>query len=209
MGSRSPDDVLERLKAGSPREWHDAQQRFGPLLRWVVRRHRLAPEDADDVVQTTWLRLWENLERVRDPEALGGWLVTTCRRESLRTLRLRARTVPRDPGDETWCIAATDGDGDPHDDVARRLDAATLYAAVADLPARQRSVLLAMLDNDGASYAETSRRLGLPVGSLGPTRMRALARLRRDRRLAGDVRSDVRSDLSEEERHLPILRSVR
>jgi RNA polymerase sigma factor (sigma-70 family) len=209
MENGRPNDVLERLRSGAPDDWDDAARRFGPLLLWVVRRHRLTPEDAADVVQTTWLRLWENLDRVRDPDALAGWLVTTCRRESLRTLRLRARTVPRDPGDATWCIAATDGDGDPHDDVARRFDAATLYAAVGDLPERQRAVLLVMLDNDGASYAETSRILGLPIGSLGPTRMRALARLRRDRRLACDVRKDLPGDLSSQGRHPPALRRVR
>ena len=62
--------------------------RFSGLVWATARAHRLSSADAADVVQTTWLRLVENLDRIREPEALGGWLATTARRECLRLLRL-------------------------------------------------------------------------------------------------------------------------
>lgn len=183
MESNASEDLVDRLRAGVPEAWREVCERYGPVLRWVAARHRLAGPDGEDVVQTTWLRLWENLGRLRNPDALPGWLVTTCRRESLRTVRMRARQVPQDPGDEVFSIAAAGPDADPHDQVERRLATDALYAALGDLPARQRTLLLTMLDRDGASYAETSRLLRMPVGSVGPTRLRALARLREDPRL--------------------------
>ena len=86
------------LAAGMSDEvWTSMTEHLTPRIRSVARAHRLAAHDAEDVVQTTWLRLLEHREQIRDPGALEAWLHTTARRESLRVLREGARAEPVDP----------------------------------------------------------------------------------------------------------------
>jgi RNA polymerase sigma factor (sigma-70 family) len=137
-----------------------------------------------DVLQLTWLSCVEHLNDLREPRYLGAWLVTTCRRECLRAIRQQRRCIPQDVVTAESSIAAvSDPAGDPFDEVARRDDAALLYAALDELPDRQRRVVMELMNRDDGGYVAASERLGLPLGSLGPTRRRALDRLRRDRRL--------------------------
>src|SRR6476620_10431170 len=97
---------------GDQAAWNQLVERFNGLVWSVARAHRLDSAAASDVVQTTWLRLVENLGRLQEPERVGAWLATTARRESLRTLRLSARQVPTetellpDPGTDTPLDAA-------------------------------------------------------------------------------------------------------
>lgn len=86
---------LDRSAAGDPAAWQLLATRFTPLLWAVARSHRLGQSDAADVVQSTWLRLVENLGRIREPDRLGAWLATTCRRECLAVLRRAAGSGPR------------------------------------------------------------------------------------------------------------------
>src|SRR5438045_1652523 len=79
-------DLVARAKAGDRRAWDALVERYAPLIWSICRRHRLGPADADDVAQSVWLRLVDQLDRVRDPAALPGWLATTARRECLRVL---------------------------------------------------------------------------------------------------------------------------
>jgi len=172
-------ELVDGLRCGDQAAWREAIACYGPLLVWVARRHRLGDHDAADVVQTTWLRCVENIGRLRDPEALGAWLVTTCRRESLRELRARARVTPEDATDCTSSIAAmSDTHPDPLELLTRRDESARLYAAMDSLPNRQKRLLAELLAHPDDAYRTTSSRLGMPVGSIGPTRQRALLRLR-------------------------------
>jgi RNA polymerase sigma factor (sigma-70 family) len=149
--------------------------RFSGLVWSVVRSHRLADADAHDAFQTTWLRLVEHLDRIREPRAIGGWLATTARHESLRVLRLADRTRPAEP--------------DTFDDVDDRLegpDAALLRAeeergvwtALAELGDRCQALLRVLVADPAPSYEEIGAALDMPVGSIGPTRRRCLERLR-------------------------------
>ena len=79
---------------GDEAAWETIVDRFSGLVWATVRAHRLSPAEAADVAQTTWLRLVENLDRIKDPERLGAWLATTARRECLRHIRLRGRELP-------------------------------------------------------------------------------------------------------------------
>src|SRR5579863_8744161 len=79
---------------GDESAWGTIVDRFEGLIWATTRAHRLSSSEAADVTQTTWLRLLENLDRIRDPERLGAWLATTARHESLRHIRLRARELP-------------------------------------------------------------------------------------------------------------------
>jgi RNA polymerase sigma factor (sigma-70 family) len=150
-------------------------------IRGVARMHRLRPHDVDDVVQTTWLRLLEHHDRIRDPAALRAWLHTTARRESLRLLREGARVEP--VGDDR--LDARDAAPTAHERVEDRERAIALLGAIRTLPDRQRQLMGALLADAESSYTDLSRALEMPIGSIGPTRARCLQRLREDPRLSG------------------------
>jgi RNA polymerase sigma factor (sigma-70 family) len=177
-----PGELERLLRASALRgePWSSVLQRFTARIRSVARAHRLSAHDAEDVVQTTWLRLLEHLDRVREPEAVGAWLQTTARRESLRVLREGARTQPvEEERLETHEEAAGAGE------VVELLERVTLLGqAIQALPRRQRDLMLTLLAEPEPSYADVARRLDMPIGSIGPTRARSLERLRRDVRIA-------------------------
>jgi len=183
MESASPVlDLVQAAQAGCQDAWDALVERYTPLLNNVVRRHRLGGSDAEDVVQTVWLRLVEHLGSLRVPEALPGWIVVTTRNECIRVIRSSQRTVLVDPTDE-----ASDREqpltAPFPETVVERMERderhELLLAAFAELPERQRALLSALLQDPPLSYTEISHRLDIPVGSIGPTRARALERIRR------------------------------
>src|SRR5215207_10359605 len=88
------EELVRRARQGDQLAWDHIVARYSGLLWAVTRSYRLARAQADDVVQTCWLRLVEHLDRIRDPEHLGAWLATTARRESLRVVRAAVREAP-------------------------------------------------------------------------------------------------------------------
>ena len=176
--------VTNTAAAGDESAWRDLVRRFDPMLRGIVKGYRLDAADAEDVVQTTWIRAYRNLDRLNEPAAIGGWLAITARREALRTFQRGVREFPTaDPH-------ADEADADtPEEIVVDQERRAALRDAVRRLPARQRLLLTAMLDSPGASYEQLSAGLQMPTGSIGPTRERALCSLRRDTCLASVVGS--------------------
>jgi RNA polymerase sigma factor (sigma-70 family) len=172
--------TVRAARSGDTRAWAALLERFTSRVRHVARRHRLRAEDVDDVVQTTWLRLLEHLDGVREPAALGAWLETTARRECLRTLRSGEREAPTDV--ELFAdIAAPPMEASALEAAERR---EALAHAVKRLPRRQRALLRLLLDDPAPSYFEIASTLDMPIGSIGPTRARCLARLRQDLQLA-------------------------
>lgn len=174
---------LERLMLaaadGDAASWNALVARFTCRVRTVARLHRLMAHDVDDVLQTTWLRLLEHIRRVREPEALGAWLDTTARRESLRVIRQAARERPTDAAlrDDEPVEAL------PERDLVDAERCAALAASVDRLPPVQRRLMATLLAEPARSYSEISKSLDTPIGSIGPTRARSLERLRRDREL--------------------------
>ena len=172
-------ELVAAAVAGDQGAWGRLVSRYTPLVLSVVRRHRLQGTDAEDVVQTVWLRLVEHLGDLREPAALPGWIVTTTRNECFRTVRARRVVPSEDPTVHRQRVAA-DPAVDPAVDVglldAERHEA--LLAALAELPERQRALLLLLITDPPTAYEEISARLGIPVGSIGPTRARALSRIR-------------------------------
>jgi RNA polymerase sigma factor (sigma-70 family) len=170
-------DVGQLVRAaagGDQAAWNRLVERFNGLVWSVARAHRLAGADASDVVQTTWLRLVENLDRLQDPERVGAWLATTARRECLRTLRLSARHVPTetellpDPGTDAPLDASL---------LANERDRA-LWMAFGGLSERCQMLLRILVADPPPSYEEVGEVLDMPIGSIGPTRQRCLERLR-------------------------------
>ena len=157
------DDLVTRAQAGDQASWNALVDRFLPLVNGVIRRFRLSSADADDVNKTVWLRLVEHLGDLREPRALPGWLVTTTRNEALRVIRLRGRAIPVDPQGVTLERLAEQPEADE------------------ELPAGRRELLELLLTDPPISYDEISAKLGIPKGSIGPTRARALEQLRNTR----------------------------
>lgn len=149
---------------------------YDGLVRATIRRYRLQDSDLEDVAQTTWMRLLQSLDRMHDTACVPGWLVTTARRESMRLLRHKQREVVVD------VEAGPEVEGTrPADPLVEVLDGElvrALHAALADLPEHWRTVLWTLACADGTGYADVAQRTGMPIGSIGPTRRRALTQLR-------------------------------
>lgn len=180
-GSRRDDDHLTRRLVrraidGDQRAWDELVAKFGGLVWSVARAHRLSPADAAEVSQITWLRLVENLDRLHDPARVGAWLATTARRECIRQLSATSRTVPQ--GDD---LLEQDSQSPPPDAglLASERDQA-LWSGLARLPDRDRRLLRLLMSDPAPAYTEISAALAMPIGSIGPTRARALERLRRE-----------------------------
>jgi RNA polymerase sigma factor (sigma-70 family) len=166
--------LIAAAGTGDRAAWDAIVTEFAGLVWAVARSLRLGAADAADVSQVTWLRLLENLDRIRDPAALGGWLATTARREAINILRQR-RELP-DPDQTEY---ADDRQPPPWQGVLVEERDRELWQAFRQLPDRCQAVLrLLVLDPAPGGYAAAATVLDLPVGSLGPTRARCLATLR-------------------------------
>lgn len=175
--------LVPAAREGDQHAWDAIVDRFLPLVGAIIRRHRLSEADGDDVSQTVWLRLVENLGALREPDALPGWIRTTTRNECLRVLAARGRMQPVDP-QEGGGLDAVAGDVAADDLLAAERRQA-LREALTELPAGRRELLLLLLTDPPVAYEEISARLDIPIGSIGPTRARALEQLRRTRALRG------------------------
>lgn len=173
-------DLVAAAVRGSHTAWDGLVDRYARLVWSVARAFRLSDADAADVCQTTWLRLVENLERISDPERLGSWLATTARRECLAVLRRRDREAPvADAWGEFDEPEAPDESPEAH--VITQDENKQLWDAFSGLSERCRSLLrvLAVAPKEGKeSYAQISAALGIPTGSIGPTRARCLEQLK-------------------------------
>lgn len=178
-------ELIGACRSGERGAWERLVQRFERLIFTVPRRAGLGADEAADVFQTVFLRLHEHLNALQQPERVQAWLVTTARRETLRLLCERRRSgAPRLPimqGDDEMDAAAELADPDPLpeallDELQQRHRA---RCALAQLAEPCRGLLGLLYGSDEAPpYAEIAAQLGMPVGSIGPTRARCLAKLR-------------------------------
>lgn len=177
MSEGDPALLVSAAAAGDPAAWNALVDRYAALVHAVCRRWRLDAADTADVSQTVWLRLVENLGRLREPQALPGWLMTTTNRECTRIYHAHRRERP----DEVVESLAQTADTDPALDGAllREERDAALRAALGELPERCRRLFDLLMADPPAAYADISDRLGMPCGAIGPTRARCLDRLRR------------------------------
>jgi RNA polymerase sigma factor (sigma-70 family) len=176
------DELVRAARAGDAAAWDALVDRYLPLVTAVIRRLRLSAADADDVNQTVWLRLVEHLDTLREPKALPGWLATTARNEGLRAIRRKGRDLPVDP---EGGVFERGEQLDLDDAIVQDLRSHALREAMQELPENRRELLYLLLADPPLSYDEISARLGIPKGSIGPTRARALEQLRGSRALRG------------------------
>jgi RNA polymerase sigma factor (sigma-70 family) len=171
-----PEDVarlLERAAAGDQPAWNEIVARYTNLLWSIGRAHRLDAVAISDIVQTTWLRLLENLGRIREPERLAGWLATTARRECLSTLR-GTRRETAGWSDEDFAVRPDESLPELDSSLLTSERDSALWKCFLKLSEPCQRLLRVLMSADPPSYADVSKAMGLPVGSIGPTRMRCL-----------------------------------
>ena len=179
-GMTADDDtaaLLARAREGDQSAWNAIVEQHTGLMWSVARAYRLDTATASDAIQTTWLRLVEHLDRIQDPERLGGWLATTVRRECLQALRRNTRERLAPGGDAG--LDAVDTDAEPLDAglLQDERDAA-LWSAFRGISDRCQRLLRVLMASPPPSYEQVSAVLDMPIGSIGPTRARCLARLK-------------------------------
>lgn len=168
--------LVESAASGNRHAWDALEREFSGMVRAVTRAHRLSDADAADVAQATWLKLFEHLDRISDPTRVGAWLATTARRECLRILRGARRQVLY--GDDAPCCESVDAPADNALLMAER-DLA-LWRCFGRLRGTDQALLGLLMGESRPAYEEIAETLAIPIGSIGPTRARALDRLRRE-----------------------------
>jgi RNA polymerase sigma factor (sigma-70 family) len=168
--------LLEAARLGDQKAWDALIGDFNGLVWSIARGYRLEMADAHDAVQMTWLRLVENLNRIKEPDRLAGWLATTVRRECLQLLRKSGRERPASDDDMLLDVA----------DTAAPLDAAlllderdgALWRAFTLLGEKCQRLLRVLMATPPPSYQDVSAALDIAVGTIGPARQRCLGQLR-------------------------------
>lgn len=172
--------LVARARDGDQMAWDQIVERYAPLVWSMCQRYRLSRADADDVGACVWLRLVERLDTIREPAALPGWLATTTRRECLRVLRAKDRELPV----EDHQLMVDDANPAPDDWLLAQERQIALRTAFAELSQRCRRLLELLFSEPSTPYDEISSILGIPVGTIGPTRQRCLGKLRANPALA-------------------------
>jgi RNA polymerase sigma factor (sigma-70 family) len=174
-------DLGELLRLAAKNDWaawHEMVNRFGHLVMHTAGTAGLNSSDAADAAQLTWLRLHEHIHEIREPKHLPSWLAVTARREALRIALGAKRYVlcvePDTDYGTARSSAVTDiypveGDYSP-----------AVETALRNLPARYEQLLRLLMSEDCPSYTEVTKEMGIPIGSIGPMRMRALQILRQE-----------------------------
>ena len=153
-------DLVTRAGNGDKQAWDTLVERYAPLIWSICRRYRLSSADANDVGQRVWLQLVSQLDKIRDPAALPGWLATVTQRECGQLTEMAEQELLT---------------GEQH---------AALHEAFTRLPPGCQRLIAVLMEDPPVPYAQISARLGIPIGSIGPSRRRCLDRLRRDPAIA-------------------------
>jgi RNA polymerase sigma factor (sigma-70 family) len=172
---RAPAELVAAARAGHALAWRQLIEAYEGLLWRTVRSFRLPADDANDVIQETWLRALTHLGQLKDPERIGGWLAMIASRECLRHIARGRREVVTD---DFSGYEPTDALESPERTALRAGFARIIADISAHLTQRERHLLEAMSSVAEPRYAEIARKLDMPLGSIGPTRMRCLRRVR-------------------------------
>jgi RNA polymerase sigma factor (sigma-70 family) len=167
--------LVTRAAGDDPGAWNELVDRYAPLVWAICTRYELSRHDCEDVGQTVWLLLVEQLGKLREPAALPGWLATTTKRECLRVVTAGHRSDRLTSLDDTLQFV---DDVVLDEEILMAERNAGLRAALAELPPRCRQLISMLLRDPPCSYSEISATLQIAMGSIGPQRARCLERLR-------------------------------
>jgi RNA polymerase sigma factor (sigma-70 family) len=172
---RTPSELLRSAAGGDEAAWGEIVRRYGRLVWSVAAGTGLDPAAMADVYQTTWLRLCEHGGRIRDPDRLASWLATTARREAGRVRRERSHLrLTAEPVDGADRGAVQPGERLLDDELR-----AAVRGALAQIDEPSRRTLALLYAGPRPAYQRIAEVTGRPLGSIGPTRARALAKVRR------------------------------
>ena len=184
----SADDLVTRARKGDQRAWDVLVERYSPLIWSICRHYRLSRAEAEDVGQCTWLQFVNHLGAIRDPAALPGWLTTTTRRECNRVVR-----ATRGPQAAGQLLDENIPDGQTRTAEQELVAAeryATLHEAFTCLSPSRQQLMAILIEDPPVAYTDISAKLGIPVGTIGPTRRRCLDQLRRHPAIAALINAD-------------------
>lgn len=167
--------LFAQFRAGDEERLGELIELLTPILWHTVRAQNLDQTSAEDVLQTTWLTLVRSGDGISDPQAVLQWLIVTAKREAWRVVKRDRRAEPQEIEDG---VLPSTIETTPENVVLRDSGNATLWRHVAQLPERCRELLRVIAFADRPDYASIASSLGMPVGSIGPTRGRCLAKLR-------------------------------
>lgn len=176
--------LILACRQGDEHAWEVLVNRYQRLIYTIPRRAGLDEDHAAEVFQSTFARLLENLERIRQPDCIHAWLVTTARRETIQLIRRQSSEQsisPTDDADGTYNTEAIPDDRLlPSEELERLEEQHIVRATIQKMDDRCRCLLnLLYYRADPLSYSEIAEALDMPEGSLGPTRARCLDKLRR------------------------------
>lgn len=154
--------------------WEALVQRHGPMIASIARARGLCAADVADVAQTVWMKLFVHMAQIREPDHIRSWLATTTRHECISVWRQRQK-VGLLPDPERLDLIADENAVEPAVETSDR--DVQLRAAVAKLPDIQRAIVRRLMSDVAPSYSEVATELGIPIGSIGPTRRRCLQAL--------------------------------
>jgi RNA polymerase sigma factor (sigma-70 family) len=183
VGKYMPDSDQELIRAcrqGNPGAWQRVLDKYERLVFSIPLHYGLDREDAADIAQLTFTSLVQDLDRLREDSRLGAWLNATARRHTWRLVKSRRRQIPTDIEDEELeASAAVMGKTDPNS-IDRWQLTEWLDHSLSQMDERCANCLVALyFDTEEPSYTEAATRLGMPVGSIGPTRARCLERMKK------------------------------
>jgi len=188
--SASDEALFLGVQRRDPAAWRDFVARFGPLVAALVRRIGCTPGEQDEVVQATWERLLQHAARIQAPRAVPAWVLQVARREAWLVVRRRREGHHTEFAAGAERAAETDVAADVE---VERLERVQLVRdAVDGLGERCAALLRALfLDADEPDYITLCARLGMPIGSIGPSRQRCLAKLAADLERRGVTAADL------------------
>jgi RNA polymerase sigma factor (sigma-70 family) len=167
--------MLAEARAGRPDAVADLVKEYTPVLWGVARAQGLDRASSEDVVQTAWLRLVRSPESIHTPQALLGWLITVTRREAWRVSSKGRRERP---ADDLMPYVGADSSPGPEEQAVTNQEHSVLWAAFHELEPRCQELLRLVAFAHRPDYQAVAKALDMPVGSIGPTRGRCLAKLR-------------------------------
>ncbi len=178
VGSLSNEDLVAAAAGGDEAAWEQLVDRFSPLVWSVTRAFRLDHDTSCDVFQEVWVRLHTSLDKIHDPRRIAGWLSTTARNEAIGVLRSTKRERPdssvTDGGHEIRAAVIDDFSSN----LVRAEEHVVVAKALEELDERCQLLLRLVTAEPKVSYEEISAVMRIPIGSIGPTRSRCLAKLR-------------------------------
>jgi RNA polymerase sigma factor (sigma-70 family) len=168
-------ELMRRVQAGERAALEQIVERLTPLMWNVARARGLDKESASDAVQVTWVKLLENIHRIRSPEALTDWLVTVTRHNAyaIRTAQRRIELV-----DPHGLTEKPDPAASLDTDLIKGEQYRCLWDNLQKLPSTCQELLRILAFTGDTSYRTVSNVLDMPIGSIGPTRGRCLNKLK-------------------------------